>query len=372
MLNETGKILIVDDDELLAEVATEYLLGEGFQVSSVSNGAQAIDAIAREKPDLVLMDIQMPVLDGFKTTERLRQSFDFDELPIVMMTALDDMESVSRAYDVGATDFIAKPINWLVLVQRLRYVLRMVQTLKVEQQLKQELRSAQKNRTIAMMVNGLAHDFNNQLQVIGSTAELLGMNGSLLASGSADIERIHKSVKHGQHLIEQLFSFGSSLSSTARSLDLNEEIIRIEQLLRSSIPEAVCVELNLEPDLDPIYASHLEIDHVLVTLVLTAGEAMPEGGKLVITTRNSIPGPMGKKSVAVIVADTGKGLTPEMLEQIDKPAHLSNNCGECDNLGLSMLRETLEKLQGNLLCRSQMNVGTEFTISLPSISSAKI
>lgn len=369
MLHELGRILVVDDDELLGEVAKEYLCAAGLQVTLCLNGAEALVAIEAEKPDIVLMDIQMPVLDGFETTVQLRQKFDFDELPILMMTALEDMESISRAYDVGATDFFAKPIVWTVLLQRLRYMLRMVHTLKVERTLKREMQWAQKNRTIAAMTNGLAHDLNNQLQIISSTTEVLELNGYVSPEGVAGVGRIQASVVRGQELMEQLIGIGTNLSAASRSLNLNDEFVRILHLLRSTMRETVEVELNLAPDLQLIRSNTLEVDQILVALLLNASEAMPRGGTLTITTRNLSNSCIGENCIQLVVADTGKGILPDDINKIYEPFYSTKKPEEGVGMGLTTTSEIVSKLNGVIDCNSQPAVGTEFVVSLPSILS---
>ena len=117
-------ILVVDDDAGQRLVACESLLQAGFAVVEAADGEHALRLFRREQPDLVLLDVVMPGLDGFAVCETMRQSPGGRHVPVVMVTGLDDVESFERAYEVGATDFITKPIQWLVLHHRVRYILR--------------------------------------------------------------------------------------------------------------------------------------------------------------------------------------------------------------------------------------------------------
>jgi PAS domain S-box-containing protein len=121
-------ILVVDDDEGQRLLAGASLRQGGFAVVEAGDGEQALAVFQREQPDIVLLDVVMPGLDGFAVCTALRQSPDGRYCPIVMVTGLDDVESIERAYQVGATDFITKPIQWLVLHHRVRYILRAHQT----------------------------------------------------------------------------------------------------------------------------------------------------------------------------------------------------------------------------------------------------
>ena len=121
-------VLIVDDDEGMRELASHVLAQEGFAVEAVADGAQAVMACTRAQPDLVLLDANMPHLDGYAVLATLRAMRHCANIPVVMMTGLDDANSINHAYEAGATDFITKPLNWFLLPHRIRYILRGNQT----------------------------------------------------------------------------------------------------------------------------------------------------------------------------------------------------------------------------------------------------
>ena|GEM_PF-524209 len=118
------KLLVVDDDASTRMMARAFLEREGFLVHEASDGAEALDGLDTVRPDLILLDVDMPVLDGFATCERLRERTAYRHVPVLMLTGLDNDEAIRRAYEVGATDFASKPIKWSLLAHRLRYMLR--------------------------------------------------------------------------------------------------------------------------------------------------------------------------------------------------------------------------------------------------------
>lgn len=123
----TGKqplVLVVDDDEIVRETAQMFLSEAGFSVEIVPDGRHALSFIRDRHPDLVLLDVLMPVMDGFSTCIELRKMPGGDLIPVLMITGLEDVDSINDAYDAGATDFITKPVNWIILEQRIRYMLR--------------------------------------------------------------------------------------------------------------------------------------------------------------------------------------------------------------------------------------------------------
>lgn len=125
-----SSILIVDDDEGQRLLAGASLQQGGFAILQAGSGEQALEVFQQHQPDLVLLDVVMPGMDGFATCAALRSLAGGRTLPIVMVTGLDDVESIEQAYQVGATDFLTKPIQWLILHQRVRYILRASWTLR--------------------------------------------------------------------------------------------------------------------------------------------------------------------------------------------------------------------------------------------------
>jgi len=117
-------VMVVDDDPATLHVLTRTLTHDGFSVIEASNGQEAIDAFKQSRPDVILMDVEMPGTDGYEACSAIRQSEGGADLPVVMVTGHDDSESINRAYEVGATDFVSKPINWSLMGHRLRYILR--------------------------------------------------------------------------------------------------------------------------------------------------------------------------------------------------------------------------------------------------------
>jgi diguanylate cyclase (GGDEF)-like protein/PAS domain S-box-containing protein len=117
-------ILVADDDPMIRLLARESLRYGGFNMLEAANGRQALDLFDQLKPDIVMLDVKMPVMDGYSVCARIRNHQDGRLTPILMITGLDDVDSINKAYEAGATDFVTKPFNWLILNHRLRYILR--------------------------------------------------------------------------------------------------------------------------------------------------------------------------------------------------------------------------------------------------------
>ncbi|MGB3757905.1 MAG: response regulator, partial [Rivularia sp. (in: cyanobacteria)] len=133
-------ILVVDDDDLTRMQLRELLKSVGYCVAEASDGEEALAAYSQLQPEMVLLDALMPKMNGFRCCERLRQLAAGDDIPILMITALYDQSSVERAFNAGATDYITKPIQWLVLRSR---VLRLLEASRTMKKLRQQTEQAQ-------------------------------------------------------------------------------------------------------------------------------------------------------------------------------------------------------------------------------------
>ncbi len=122
--NHKPTILVVDDDSSYRLLAREALEHSGFCVEEAENGKHALEVVAHTNPDLIILDVLMPELNGFDVCSRLRRDPKFCDLPILVATGLEDINSIEQAFEVGATHFVTKPINWTLLGYHVRYILR--------------------------------------------------------------------------------------------------------------------------------------------------------------------------------------------------------------------------------------------------------
>jgi diguanylate cyclase (GGDEF)-like protein len=144
--SKTPLILIVDDDLFMRKILVRYLERENYRVVEAANGMEALKLYQELEPDMILLDALMPVLDGFECCSRLQKLPKGDHTPVLIITALEDRESVDRAYEVGAFDYVTKPIHWAVLRQRVRRLLE-------QANLRQQLEAA--NQQLAVVVKEL-------------------------------------------------------------------------------------------------------------------------------------------------------------------------------------------------------------------------
>jgi two-component system cell cycle sensor histidine kinase/response regulator CckA len=369
------QVLIIDDDAILRAVARTSLERAGISISEAVNGVEGLEAVKRLKPEIVLLDVMMPEMNGYDTCRAIRELPGGDSIPVVMVTALEDVESINRAYEVGATDFMTKPIEWIILVQRVRYLLRAVRQTNERKQLAKRLQQARKMEAVGTLASGIAHDFKNVLQVIQGSAELLMLGKSDDDPGYEDVHTIFDASQRGVEIVQQMLSYGRKLESIKKRIDLNHQVRQVKSLLKSGNPSELEVILNLEKTLPPVDADAGQISQVLINLVKNARDAMPDGGKLVIRTASITLTPDYCKSqpnldpgsyVCISVADSGQGMAKETLEQIFDPFFTTKRADKGTGLGLAMVYGIIQNHDGLITCKSVLGKGTLFNIFLPA------
>ncbi|MGB5593132.1 MAG: response regulator [Crocosphaera sp.] len=190
---EAPLIFIVDDDRTMRSLLRIAMEEEGYRVIEAKNGQQCLDEYGRWQPDIVLLDAIMPEMDGFTCCQKLRSLEDNCYLPILMITALDDQDSIEQAFAAGATDYITKPIFWSVLSQRVRHLLFTSQAFKQLQTVKSQLARQEQWQQICHQISNqwqqsvkLKSLFNHSLNKLQTlvNAERVGIhniNGTLMA-----------------------------------------------------------------------------------------------------------------------------------------------------------------------------------------------
>jgi len=172
-----ARVLIAEDNAVNREIAAAILEGLGCGVELAEDGAQAVVAARAGAHDAILMDCQMPLMDGYDVCRAIRRSPRGQSLPIMMLTGLNDTESIERAYAAGATDFVTKPINWLLLTQRVRYGLRAGRAQAAVRHGRESLERAQRLARVGSWEGSLPQarfSFSDQLQRICDDIELTG------------------------------------------------------------------------------------------------------------------------------------------------------------------------------------------------------
>jgi two-component system, cell cycle sensor histidine kinase and response regulator CckA len=260
----------------------------------------------------------------------------------------------------------------------------MVHTLDVTEQrrveaeqrrLEDQLRQAQKMEAIGRLAGGVAHDFNNLLAVILNYTEFLKESLGTGDSNAADLGEISAAAQRGARLVQQLLAFSRKQLLSPETLDLNDVVFEMEQLLRQAVGRDIEIMIAPDHDLWSINADVGQIEQALLNLAVNARDAMPRGGRLSIETANvglngksDIPPDLPKGSyVRLEVKDSGSGMSDDVKAQIFEPFFTTKAVGVGTGLGLATVYGTIKQADGHIRVESQPGAGTSFELFFPAV-----
>jgi two-component system, cell cycle sensor histidine kinase and response regulator CckA len=242
--------------------------------------------------------------------------------------------------------------------------------------LEERLLQAAKMEAVGTLAGGLSHDFNNLLQIVLGYADLIVMDKEKQEKDYQRARIIHDAAMRGRDLVNRILTFSRRVETKPRPIDLNNELNQMDNLLRSTIPKMIAIELRLADNLPPISADPTQIEQILLNLAVNATHAMPEGGRLVFETENvrldeeycrthleTKPG----EYVLLTVSDTGHGMEKEILDRIFEPFFTTKDRGEGTGLGLSMVFGIVKSHDGHITCHSKPDAGTVFKLYFPAV-----
>lgn len=345
------KILIADDNPDNVELLRKRLGSQGYETAAAFDGEEALQAILQETPDLLILDVMMPKMDGYEVLQRLRQHDDYRNLPVILLTAKKEIPDKLKGLDIGADDYITKPFNPQELLARVKSLL----TLREEQQ-----RKSHDERLTALdqMVEGVAHEIRNPVTAIGGFARRLY---DRLPDGSPEkhyAEVILNESKRLEQMVKQIVEATIISIPSLRKREINEVIHAALAACQERLTEGqVKVHLVLADDIPPLIMDAGNLRRVIAHLISNAITAMPGGGTLTITTARR------NHYVQIQVADTGVGIPPKILPHIFDPFFTTKSTGP--GLGLAMVHKIIKQHGGQISVETEANKGTTFSILLP-------
>jgi two-component system, sensor histidine kinase and response regulator len=359
-VNQTPTILLIDDEVANLRLLETHLRAIDCSVASFQDPLMALEAAEQSPPDLVLLDLQMPGIDGIQVCRRLKEASSTRLVPVLVVTASDSKKHRMAALDSGADDFLGKPIDRVELLARVRSLLR-------SKKLMDQLQDANlaKNEFLANM----SHEMRQPLSSILGFTEILLSN----PDGFADQTRARHYVDNvqtaGRHLLALIADVLDLARIEARRMDLTLIEIDVHKLLMSvqemmqPIAEANGVTLRLDPSESQfVIADELRLRQIVLNLVSNALKFTPSGGLVKITTASD------PQWLEVAVADSGVGIAAEdhgrvfeAFTQLEVPTKREPGAG----LGLAMVKQLVELHGGRILLESELGRGTTMRVRLP-------
>ncbi len=357
-----SRILVVDDVVQNLQVVGTMLRNEGHDVMPASSGAQALDRVRARLPDLILLDLMMPEMDGLEVCQRLKADSATREIPVIFLTASNEMEHLVKGFEAGAVDYVTKPFNGAELLARVRTHLE----LKLARERLREMND-EKNEFMGIA----AHDLRNPLSAIKGYSEMVIEDAQELQHGDLEL--------HGRKILD---TAGRMAEMVQNLLDANR-IERGEMQVNLVASDLFCLLSSVTETQRPRAAAkqqtiHLEnsagpvnalVDpavmlQVLENIVSNAVKYSPPG-KHIWVSLNPEPG-----GVRCEVRDEGPGLSAEDQKKLfGKFARLSAKPtgGEhATGLGLSIVKRMVEAMHGRVWCESEPGNGARFMVQFPT------
>lgn len=201
-----SRVLVVDDDHSLIALLTLVLSQEGYEVAEAFDGEECLIKYSSFQPDIILIDAIMPEMDGFTCCERLRSLPDAQNIPILMITFLDDQESIDKAFEVGASDYITKPINWQVLKQRINRLINYYQLIREKNFLQAQLSQAKKwEKFLANFLQEYSQYLSNKtefLNILKMSREYFKTDRVIYIQ-TGDSLKVWESVREGSQVLDR-------------------------------------------------------------------------------------------------------------------------------------------------------------------------
>ena len=361
------KILIVDDvisNVLLLKI---LLTNEKFQVCTANNGTSCIEMARKEHPDLILLDVMMPDINGFDTAVVLKKDETTRDIPIIFLTALNTPQDLVHGFQVGASDFLTKPFNKEELVMRVNQQISLVAAKRIIQQQNEELRATLNNRD--KMYSVIAHDLRSPMASIRMVLNLVVQSASpesvgpelfmLLDQANRESEEVHDLL---DNLLKWTKSQTGRLNVVKQELDLNDIIPGVVEIF-VAIAATKHLKLDLQPTGSPlkVEADNDMLKTVVRNFLSNAIKFSPEDSTIEII--------MGEDNgfAKVSVRDHGVGIAANRIDTIFHKGETTYGTGgeEGSGLGLQLCQDFARKNGGDCTVESVEGEGSTFSVLIP-------
>ncbi|HCE57553.1 MAG TPA: hybrid sensor histidine kinase/response regulator [Prolixibacteraceae bacterium] len=364
----TPTVLIVDDNSNNVKIIAITLRELNYKLVIATSGQSAIDMVDKTRPDLVLLDIMMPGMDGYETCEIIKSKKENENLPIIFLTALNDKSNIIRGFEVGGVDYITKPFNKEELISRVKTHLELKFTQDELQKTSDYLYNL--NSLKDKMFSVIGHDLRSPLGSVKMTLEYLSETVTETTGEELKItvDLLLKTTDEVFSLLENLLGWAKSQSGNIalnkEPIDLVDLVYKIYLLNKGNMKyKNISFNMEIEPG-SVIFADLNTITSVFRNLLSNAIKFTPEGGVITIKSKHIA------NLVEIEFRDTGVGIPEENIPKLfDSNQHLTTygtNRESGSGLGLNLCNDFALKNDGSLRVASVVGQGTSFFLTLPS------
>ncbi|PYT29731.1 MAG: hypothetical protein DMG57_10635 [Acidobacteria bacterium] len=378
-----GRLLVVDDNEDNREVLRRHLQRQGYHIAVAENGLRALETVRQGGFDLVLLDIVMPALDGFEVLKRMKAEPALRDIPVIMISALDEIQSVVRCIEMGAEDYLGKPFDPVLLRARIGASVE-------KKRLRDQLVVQEKLASLGTLTAGIAHEIRNPLNFVTNFAELsvelvreLRQSLDPAAAGGvedilADLEqnaaKIRDHGKRADSIVHSMLLHSRSQPGEREMTDFNALVadninLAYHGLRAQDASFSATIESEYDPSVGLVSVVPQDINRVFLNIANNAFYAVHQKGKTAgegfkptvrVCTRNA-----GAR-VEVSIRDNGNGVAKATRKKIFTPFFTTKPAGAGTGLGLSISYDVVvREHHGEILVESEEGSFAEFRVILP-------
>jgi two-component system, sensor histidine kinase and response regulator len=353
-------ILVVDDTEQNLSVLGNILMETGYEVIPASSGKEAFESISEMLPDLILLDIMMPEMDGYEVCKILKSDEITKEIPVIFLTAKIETEDVIKAFNLGAVDYVTKPFRKEELLARVKTHLELRRSLKAEQDLVK-----MKDKLFSIIGHDLRGPIGTFMMMLETVTD---------EENKYTVEKIMEYLHKMKDVAKSIYQLLDNLLCWARSQRKLVEYHPFDLFLHN-IVEQCCKVLNesatkksitLYNEISPgtvVFCDENTITTVIRNLISNSLKFTTEGGNITIKENKNV------KFVEVAVKDSGVGMSGDSLKKLFRQDQIFTKFGtngeKGTGLGLLLCKDFVEGNGGNIRVESEIGKGTTFYFTLP-------
>jgi two-component system NtrC family sensor kinase len=400
---EPGAILVADDNEVNRQMLMQLVAQLGHQVSVANNGLEALTQLRQRPFDVVLLDVLMPQLGGVAALEQMKADPHLREIPVIMVSGLDEVDSVVRCIEQGAEDYLTKPFDPVLLRARISACLEKKRLRDAEHRRAEELERAleqlraaqdrlvahQKLASLGALTAGIAHEIRNPLNFVTNFAQLAvelvgelrghlgtpsGAVAEVLAALEQNVAKIEEYGRRADDIVRSMLLHARGQPAPRQPTDLNALVSRYVRLAYHGLRGQdatfqVELQTDFDPQLAPVDVSPQDLSRVILNLTHNACYAAQQKARLagpgfrpqVVVRTRSLP-----EAVEVRFWDNGDGVPIALRDRIFTPFFTTKPAGAGTGLGLSISYDIVVQMhKGSLRLESEEGRYAEFIVTLP-------